>query len=447
MDLMVKHMDQIYSNAQLTIIAAFGSSARDHLPGIGDKPVRCQRRAVIGETCLIEISNVGPDTVKSSKWATRGWTFQEGYLSKRRLVFTDNEVLFLCNERLRKETETSNSTNLNEFHSWVVPWESDSLWPHIKEYSKRDLSKDSDGLNAFLGVVKYYQLNKDRAKGQISHIRGIPLRMIEGQLRFDFLWRHPSIARRRDCLPSWSWSGWGGVCEIFSCEYDQLHTQPPPTEEHAAKTENPVVERIVRIHIPRRNGTVDLHTIIQEHQAGTFRDTDQKELRITSFVIPLRFRTVNTSQMYFPHLNGSPPRGPKTVLTFGVKPDVFLSCPVYFDKEYNPSVHKEGLVLPRKGKFYEKCEDYTIIVLEPTADGKYERAGILRLNYKAKYKSDRPGSGVVGRLVGEQASDSWAVYLDNGGGVRGYPRSYVQYGVPNDYFFLGGSEWKTICLV
>lgn len=51
------------------------------------------------------MSNAGSDSIKQSKWATRGWTYQEGCLSRRRLIFTEKEVLFLCNKLLVKETQ------------------------------------------------------------------------------------------------------------------------------------------------------------------------------------------------------------------------------------------------------------------------------------------------------------------------------------------------------
>jgi hypothetical protein len=34
----------------------------------------------------------------SASWFERGWTYQEGVLSRRRLMFTENQVCFQCEE-------------------------------------------------------------------------------------------------------------------------------------------------------------------------------------------------------------------------------------------------------------------------------------------------------------------------------------------------------------
>ncbi|KAK2738124.1 hypothetical protein CKAH01_07502 [Colletotrichum kahawae] len=120
---MIEQMDRIYGNAFVTIIAASGNSSRDGLPGMSGPPRRRQQNIRVGDINLVELSRVGQETVKRGKWATQGWTFQEGYLSKRRLIFTDKEVLQLCNRELVKETQAGRDVDpylvLNPSNIWT----------------------------------------------------------------------------------------------------------------------------------------------------------------------------------------------------------------------------------------------------------------------------------------------------------------------------------------
>ncbi|KAI2621593.1 heterokaryon incompatibility protein-domain-containing protein [Hypoxylon sp. NC1633] len=465
--LMIQKMGQVYANAWVTIIAASGSSAHDGLPGIGGSQ-RYQGRVDIGRNRLIEASSVGSDTIRLSKWATRGWTYQEGYLSKRRLIFTDKEVLFLCNERLLKETQwgdvvdpykamnpKSEFSSLGDDHDsriissfdWMRPplvgtyLEDEEIGLLIEEYSKRNLSQDCDSLDAFLGILKLYRSN---------HFWGIPLELYNGgSVYCGLIWNHQSIAHRRDGLPSWSWSGWGGPVKFSAPRY-QLHIQSPPLEGFGNRT----IERILQTSVLRRDKTIDLKLVPGLHRKSSFsevssinsllseleesdesaescvsdtlHDEDPKELSITSFIVPLRFRKVDTY--------------PGVLLTLAVRPGVFLCTPVHFDREYNSESHKWGLVLPSSGKYSQSWDHYNIIVLHPIADGKYERAGIVTLLYdvstgfiKSKYPTD---------------SASPCIYLDALDRVIGRgDGSNVYKGPPNEHFFLNGSRWETVCLV
>ena len=91
-------MNEIYANAQITLIAAAGSDAEYGLPGVGPRPRDLQSKHQVEDISLIQVFPHSSHAVKSSKWATRGWTYQEGFLSPRRLLFTDQQVTYLCNQ-------------------------------------------------------------------------------------------------------------------------------------------------------------------------------------------------------------------------------------------------------------------------------------------------------------------------------------------------------------
>ncbi|PMD16818.1 HET-domain-containing protein, partial [Hyaloscypha hepaticicola] len=93
----IRVMDLIYSNARLTIITTAGENPDYGLPGVRGTVRRVQPRLEVGEHCLVSTLPHPNMSVNNSTWASRGWTYQEGLLSKRRLVFTDHQILYECN--------------------------------------------------------------------------------------------------------------------------------------------------------------------------------------------------------------------------------------------------------------------------------------------------------------------------------------------------------------
>ena len=92
---LIRQMDQIYHDATITIIAAAGNDAEYGLPGVSNVSRNEQMSIDIGNRKYL----VFPDStreVRQSIWATRAWTYQEALLSRRRLVFTREQVYFQC---------------------------------------------------------------------------------------------------------------------------------------------------------------------------------------------------------------------------------------------------------------------------------------------------------------------------------------------------------------
>jgi hypothetical protein len=89
-------MDLIYDQSFLTIIAAAGQDPDFGLPGVGPRTRRPQPFAVVGQKLLISWSENPTDMIRSSAWFQRGWTYQEALLSRRRLIFMEQEVYFEC---------------------------------------------------------------------------------------------------------------------------------------------------------------------------------------------------------------------------------------------------------------------------------------------------------------------------------------------------------------
>ncbi|KAM0166127.1 hypothetical protein ACHAQE_001744 [Botrytis cinerea] len=455
MQSMINQMDLVYGNARATIVAASGKSSSDGLPGISVP--RYQAHTSIGEIKLIEVSDVEAE-ILSSHWATRGWTYQEWYFSRRRLVFADSEVVFICNEGEAKETVLGHDSHQikimrPEFDEMKPQdrnrspffWSRD-LVSHIKAYSRRNLSHDCDSLNAFAGILRYYESVAMSDNRPMTHLWGVILMLFghpeQERVGFDLLWYHKAISHRRNDLPSWSWSGWGGSVrfESFGLEI-QTHTAEPATNKPLDNStdENEEVtsagECILRIQIPLEDRTIDLDSFCRERQLNLHREIYPKELHITSFIVPLRIRK---GRFYCPEEEIV--WLPKNMATFLVRPGIFLGIPVCFDREYSFELHKLGLVLPSEGQF-DNLVVYSIIVLHPVADGKYERAGLFTLLYDP----------ITRNLKG---LESWwepnALVHENDNLISDedldkYKTSFG--GAPYEYPFLQGAEWKTICLV
>ncbi|KAF5664794.1 hypothetical protein FHETE_6909 [Fusarium heterosporum] len=91
-----KKMDKIYSQAQFTIIAAAGTDSRDGLAGVTG-PRQEPKSTQAKEIQFRYLGTPPKEKIQSTKWAERGWTYQEGLLSRRRIFFTDEQVIFQCN--------------------------------------------------------------------------------------------------------------------------------------------------------------------------------------------------------------------------------------------------------------------------------------------------------------------------------------------------------------
>ena len=181
-------MGAIYAGSQLTIFA-LGHDSNYGLPGVSSRPrFHWQlRRATSGRYDFVSTMPDPHLFIKQSTWSTRGWTYQEGLFSTRRLLFTDSQVYFECNgmncvESFKcnlKVLHTQNGQrfrayhragkfvcgNSNQYSHLIV---SRSKQNHrkvdtirrfqyqIQQFSKTELTNKDDVLNAFAGIARFY---------------------------------------------------------------------------------------------------------------------------------------------------------------------------------------------------------------------------------------------------------------------------------------------------
>ena len=203
----IENMGRIYSRSVLTIIAAAGEGPEHGLPGVSER--RRVEQLTVQVDALAEGNGISlalydrPKlTIMDSKWYTRGWTYQEGLLSRRRIVFADQMVYFQCNEMhgdevlslpipdgpsgldphfdeircLSLDDEESNFGYI--FPRRITDWSNpDTIWDRINEFSMRQLSFDADTLDAVAGIFGMYTVeNSNKPKGGgTSFFYGMPI--------------------------------------------------------------------------------------------------------------------------------------------------------------------------------------------------------------------------------------------------------------------------------
>lgn len=252
----ITHMDLIYHNATLTIVAAAGGDQSFGLPGVSKARISPGKIAIAGRYNIIQFPPDIHYTIRSSAWFQRAWTFQEGLLSRRSLVFTENQVYYECAGTTFQEAieyGPGSTHGLDDGSGVFSPWRGKVLGSTdletfatkdasfhqvqrlVEQFTARRLSFDADSLNAFLGVLRYFETNHD-----VYHIWGIPFvvhptmvshhpRHADAYLVDGLCWRHVHSCwgdkgpepgadggerrrpRRRAGFPSWSWAGWEGA--------------------------------------------------------------------------------------------------------------------------------------------------------------------------------------------------------------------------------------------
>ena len=246
----VEKMDLIYNNSDFTIIAAAGDGPDHGLPGVRPRSLQ-QAYGKVGKHFFVStMDDPGPIIAKSA-WMKRGWTYQEAVLSRRRLVFTDQQVYFECRgmycyEDLNLPLENLHTKDQQHFKSEFCSASNMSLFPRrlgrtgwevverIEEYSRRTLREPKDILDAFKGVMSVLE----KSPQQVRHCFGVPIlprppkpsglgygSTDEAQDIYDsytwspsvgfclgLCWNLPAgtVLNRRTGFPTWSWAGWIG---------------------------------------------------------------------------------------------------------------------------------------------------------------------------------------------------------------------------------------------
>lgn len=222
----IRLMAEIYGSARVTIVAAAGSDSSYGLPGVS-RPRRIRLpHARVGNRTLTWAfgSSSVRHEISSSVWSTRGWTYQEGLVSTRRLVFTDKLVYLQCGvlsfyEPVSLPLFIQSGTMLETIFPFVrTTIDPSDIGVRIQEYTRRKLSNEADILNAFQGIFSIYP----KTYMPDYDVWGIPItarydvnshktRCTSHEFLAGICWTLDMAGDRRHGFPSWSWTGWRGV--------------------------------------------------------------------------------------------------------------------------------------------------------------------------------------------------------------------------------------------
>lgn len=214
----ISNMDAVYRQAVLTIVAASGAHSDHGLPGARGIHHRLYTYSLAENGSRGEESADGQGMEREAYlyisdahaqlselvWSTRGWTYQEGLLSRHLLVFTETQIVFQC----QQDSHGSGSGLVAR---------SEDIFYRIDEYKGRYLTYPADSLRAFLGVLRAFE----KLSPPAEHLWGVPF--VSGTTMFfragwcvlqpaqGLLWKSQSRGLRRiRGIPSWSWAGWDG---------------------------------------------------------------------------------------------------------------------------------------------------------------------------------------------------------------------------------------------
>ncbi|KAJ4115331.1 hypothetical protein NW768_011183 [Fusarium equiseti] len=427
MDEQIAQMDKIYSQARLTLVAAAGEDSSYGLPGIGTKERLPMQSSIIDNIAIIQMPPHLSAQISRSTWAERGWTYQEGYLSPRRLIFTDYEVSYLCDtvhctESLKKPLMVKKSERKTEMSDFleIIPnafVQQSEPWHELKQkqlpnYTRRKLTKTSDSINAVLGLFRTLK------SSGIRNLHGIPIRQVpplaaSNRVELCLAWHHDVVAKRCPDLPSWSWSGWVGGIRMSE-----------PDVRISDVRQIALVEE--------DGGTVPLKEWFNnEMQLQASSSTiPSKILRISAMTVWVSFEERSWTDLN--EQNGTQSRivgmsfidGTYAVLP--ISEDVTALCYAYMDEDVSLESGALGLVLSPKCQKWR----YTIILLRP--DGShYQRIGLVRVS---SYNNTRPAA--VNNL------DPPIVYVDR----EGIPRKGFERG-DDTPLWLQRSVEKTVTIL
>lgn len=402
-------MHEIYSRAHLTIIAAAGDRSSYGLPGVGTKQRLLVECVTIDNITVIRMLPHTLAQIFRTKWAERGWIYQECYLSPRRLIFTDHEVSYLCNamhraETVKKPRDLSNAETKNDINTFqeiipsqltlrrvVVPGRfNHTRWDNLKNkqlpnYTRRNLTNTSDSINAALGLFRALETSA------IRHLHGIPIHRASvnssHQIELSLAWHHEEIAKRCLPFPSWSWSGWRGGIQM-----SEPDIRDSDVEEIALVDED--------------GNTLPLHDWFDNEMRNPNSSSTSAPyvLRISATTVWLKFEERNWDELNGESGSQSRIEGMEyrngTYAVLPISEEVTALSYVYLDEHVPLDAGALGLVLSSKPR------RYSILLVRQNGDHHYQRIGLIRV---AAFQQTRPAA--VGNF------DPSIIYVDDKGEV------------------------------
>ena len=272
----ISKMDAIFSQALFTICVLQSQSMFSGIPGVSQPHEG--RHQILTETeslryMAFNSTDLG-DLIYSTDWSQRGWTFQEGVLSARRLCFDTSGVFLHCKEEILHDVVESfdkeqriktpfNNDQYQHVSLWISPearaWDFTTYARMVMTYSPRTLTLPADAHNVIAGV-----LSRMTRSMNMSFIGGLPEGDFFNALLWDFQEISP-ISPRRPQFPSWSWLGWEGAKLYDFWVFDRIKERTDNSK---------LTEKVNEIHSIRTRYAIFSDTVrIQSAARFTFTNT------------------------------------------------------------------------------------------------------------------------------------------------------------------------------
>jgi hypothetical protein len=153
----------------------------------------------MGDYAVVETHPNIKAHILESAWASRAWTYQEGHLAKRRLIFTEHQVAYICDFASRVETISSPIRNRDckDILSMDDIFSSSRLQHGlhyrdrcIAQITSRKLSYDRDAMNVCAGVLQSWSAtsSEDLPSGPRS-LWGLQITQNDMDLAWSYSWR------------------------------------------------------------------------------------------------------------------------------------------------------------------------------------------------------------------------------------------------------------------
>ena len=234
----IRQMDAVYTNSELTVIAAANV---DGLPGVGGLPRTKQLGINLNGTSIVSAFADPRPVINASTWNSRGWTFQEALLSRRRLFVYQDQAVYECEKIYREESmycarEPSGwSHNCDYFYNYSregilqrpVPASNvirtaENVRKYIEQFYMRKLTYPSDTLRAIDGIFSAYRSLREPVHNYWGLVFQFELTYYQDftakdQFIAGLQWSLSQSGTRNRFFPSWSWAGWTGGCLRYRC--------------------------------------------------------------------------------------------------------------------------------------------------------------------------------------------------------------------------------------
>lgn len=314
----IEAMDQVYGRAHLVLIAAEGDHTNFGIHRYG-KNSSLRSMPIVEVIQGREMTTSPPSHVQSlldSTWAERAWTYQEGLLARRCLIFRGHYACFICRCGHKRQSDDWSSEvaadwlersrcRLKYFVHQNLPlgggWVYDKTWSMqqyhllLSNYSSRSMTNDDDAINALSGCLSLLESSQLTPFAQ-----GLPTKHLCLALFWDRVW----FDQRRRQFASWSWAGWHAH-EHGMIFQSRDHSESPNSEGKC--TINLVAHGLNNIE-----GSAGADSAWHMHQDTIEILADNLTLNIKSTVA--RFRLVIISEVVQP---GSKPRYQGSVIKIG----------------------------------------------------------------------------------------------------------------------------------